>query len=468
MTTKIYFIKSIPEEIKELARVYDFKANYEEFLYDQASCSLYIGTNYVTNPINCSDFDKVLYYQLGQLTKKEYPSTTNQVTIDPNNLTEKELSSFKLGLVDSQYSYNYTKGIIIKPLTILPELNNREKALQEGIYLTKELMDLDSYKLNPSNYDTILKEKFQNLPTWVTIKVVEQEVIEELGMNMLLAVARGSKHGCKIIIVDITPKSQEYETIAMVGKGLCFDTGGVNIKEGGSSYGMHDDMGGSATVFGLAKTLSLLDQPENKRIVFVAGIVENVTDGKAYHPGEIVSNMVGQTAIVKNTDAEGRLTLADTIPYTIINYKPKVIISLATLTGHALLAFTQNSAPIFATKQALRDNLYQYFLQNEEEAVSMTLPRKAYDIGIKDLTGKADMINTVGFPAFAGKGQAGSQAAAAFVMSSSQPQLWNKNQEDLALTTDAIHIDIAGTAVDSKGFGTGYAIRSLLDYCLNS
>jgi leucyl aminopeptidase len=470
MTVNIKFCNQIDESIKELATAYEFEGKNDQFFFDQKTSTLYIGTRYEGHPIDCSDYDKTLYYPLGLKTLKQSPSKVTEFNIDSSSITQEQLNNYLLGLKTSFYKYTFRDGVKIKDIKIKTdkELDKNFDALIEGLKVTKTLLDQDSYTLNPTTYVEQLKVVFKDLPVWAKLKIIESDEINKLGMKMLAGVGRGSKHGTKIAIVEVNAIEANSPTSVFIGKGLTFDTGGTNIKENGGSFGMHDDMGGSGTIFGIAKTITSLRQPKNKNIIFLAGLVENVTDGNAFHPGEILENIAGQTAIIKNTDAEGRLTLADVVPYSIINYKPKEVFTLATLTGAAIASFTSTSSPIFSTSKDLRNKVYDYFLKNEEEAISVSLPSKAYSVGTKDSTGIADMSNTGTYPSFHGIKVAGSQTAAAFVMASGQPTLWKKNADGLEKKIDCVHIDIAGTAVDGQGFGTGYAVRSLVDYIINS
>jgi leucyl aminopeptidase len=467
MKVQVILINTIPDSITELAKVYEFKGNYNQYLYDQANTTLYVGINYETNPIEINDFDRVLYSTIGKSIATHCPSTTDEYVISSQNINLEQYSLLKLALKQSYYKLDFQNGSRIKPVKITSTYEVNDDALNEGILLSKKLIDQDPFLLNPTTYIEQLRTEFADAPSWVELKIIPKSELIEAGTNMLLGVARGSEHGANIAIVTINP-TQEKDTQLFIGKGLTFDTGGVNIKQNGGSFGMQDDMGGSSTVFGVAKTLSMLTQPKSTKYVFASGIVENVTDGKAFQPGEVLENCVGQTSIIKNTDAEGRLTLADVVPFMILRNKPSRVFTLATLTGHAISAYTSTAAPIFSNNVELRNEIYSYFVKNEEQAFNAVLPAKAYTEGLKDSTGRSDMSNTGSFTPAHGIKPAGSQAAAAFVMASSQPKLWKKQKEGLADTIPTIHIDIAGTAVDGKGFGTGYGIKSLVDYCLKN
>ncbi|MGL4758388.1 MAG: hypothetical protein ACRCXZ_03565 [Patescibacteria group bacterium] len=467
MKVSIILTDKITENISNLASQYKFEAKDGQFLYSQETSTLYIGTKYEANPVEINDFDKTLYYSLGKQVISNIPKAVTDVLIIKSSINQLCLENFVLGIKSSLFSFTYLDKQKIKEVTVKSESKFDEKkvnSILEGIYFTKKVIDMNPYELNPTSYTKLLEQEFKKIPKYVTIKILNNKDLEKLGMNMITAVGRGSKHGSNLFIIEINPKNKPVSTHVLIGKGLTFDTGGVNIKENGASFGMQDDMGGSATVFGIAKTLTQLEQTIDKKIVILAGLVENVTDGNSFMPGEILENIAGQTSIVKNTDAEGRLTLSDVVAYANIKYKPDEIITLATLTGAAIASFTQFSAPLFSNNKAMRAKVYNSFLLAEEDAIEVDMPSKVYREGIKDSTGRSDMSNTGSYASMMGIRSAGSQTAASFVIASAQASLYKKNKEGLNPTTKIVHIDIAGTAVDSKGNGSGYGVNSLVRY----
>jgi leucyl aminopeptidase len=472
MKINIQLTPTIPENIKEIATQFKFEAKNQQYFFEQSTNTLYIGTQYESNPVEISEFDKTLFSNLGASVVKYIPETTSEIVILDSEYSVKDLTNFVIALRSSFFKFTYKDKVKVKSISVtsIKKLNQRYiDSVIEGIYFTKKVVDMNPYELNPTSYVELLKQEFASTKPWISFKVLENSELQELGMNMITAVGRGSEHGAKLFIVEMSP-SQVTEhlpsTTLLVGKGLTFDTGGVNIKENGASFGMQDDMGGSATILGIAKTLSLMDQPKYKKIVFIAGIVENVTDGKSFMPGEILENIAGQTAIIKNTDAEGRLALSDALAYGVINYRPSEIITMATLTGAAIGSFTGFSSPLLSNNRTLRSAIFNQFLSNEEECVEVDMPSKVFRTGIKDSTGRSDMSNTGSYPPVAGIKGAGSQTAAAFVIAAAQPKLYNKNKEGLPDSIPVVHIDIAGTAVDSVGNGTAYGIKSIVDYLI--
>ncbi len=464
MKINIQLISSVNESLTELGTQFKFEAKSGQYLYDQSYKTLYIGTRYESNPIEINDFDKTLYYNLGLKAINNCPDIVSEILIKNSQLNQKDLENFIFGIKSSLFSYSFRDKVKLKDIKINSEQEvdlDRINSISDGIYFTKHVTDLNPNELNPTTYIQILNKEFENSnKPWIKVRTIKNQELVELGMNMLTSVGRGSEHGANLYIIEIEPVVSPTSTTVFIGKGLTFDTGGVNIKENGNSFGMQDDMAGSATIFGVVKALQNLPQPYDNKLVFLSGIVENVTDGRSFMPGEILENIAGQTSIVKNTDAEGRLTLSDVVAYSVINYKPDQIITIATLTGAAISSFTGFSAPIFSNNKEFRNKIYNYFLKAEEECIQVDMPSRVFRDGIKDITGRSDMSNT---GSYASKG-AGSQTAAAFVIASGQPKLYKKYNEELPDSIPVVHIDIAGTSVDSKGNGTAYGVRSLVEF----
>lgn len=460
------FLQTDSKNTELLAKA-DFEGKFGQHFYDYNTDILHFGIDYSTDNLVINDFEKANYKDLGYKVKELLPKIIQTITIDDELLTEQNLLSFLFGVRQGEYKFvgntevkKTRLGIKFSKYINSPKIAEFER-INLGVELSKNLLNMRADHLNPISYPIILLENMSELPSWVNIKVIPKDQIDALGMNWLAGVGRSSKFGYQLLIVEIEPKNTVRSTVALIGKGLTFDNGGVNIKEGGNSFGMHSDMGGSAIVFGAAKALSLLEQPEHTKYVFVSGLVENGLDTNAMHPGDILENIVGQTTMVKNTDAEGRLTLGDVAPWTVINYQPSKLITLATLTGHAIVAYTAKVAPIFANDKTLQGELYNAFLNTQEEVVMGVLP-KDVEKAIEDKSKIADTINTHNYT----QRQGGSQSAAAYVMRTSQPKLWKKNRTDnLPEYVPTAHIDVAGPVTDDQDLATGYGVRAIVEFC---
>jgi len=264
-------------------------------------------------------------------------------------------------------------------------------------------------------------------------------------MNSLLGVGQGSENETFLVVIKWNgAKSNFGKPLAFVGKGVCFDTGGISLKPPRFMEEMKYDMGGSAVVVGLMKSFALRKAKINA--VGVVGLVENMPDGNAQRPGDIVKSYSGKTIEVLNTDAEGRLVLADALTYTEEKFKPRFIIDLATLTGAIIMALGEEYAGLFSNNDELSKNIFKAS-ENVNEKVWRLPLHKNYDKLIDSSIADVQNINYAG--------GAGSITAAQFL----QRFILNK--------TPWAHLDIAGMAFSKKaanlnpGGATGFGVRLL-------
>src|SRR5210317_1835871 len=319
--------------------------------------------------------------------------------------------------------------------------NNRLKSIIDGLNLTKDLVSEPGNILHPDEYVNRIR-KLRSLGLKVTI--FDKRKMKKLGMNALLGVGQGSIRGSYLAAIEWRGSNKKKQPLAFVGKGVCFDTGGISLKPAKFMEDMTYDMAGSAVVVGLMKTLALRKAKINA--VGVVGLVENMPDGNAQRPGDIVKSYSGKTIEILNTDAEGRLVLADALSYTEKKFKPKFIVDLATLTGAIIVSLGSEYAGLFSNDDKISDQLYKAGEKVGEKVWRMPL-NDNYDKLIDSK--KADMqnINYVG--------GAGSTTAAQFL----QRFILNK--------TPWAHLDIAGMAFSkyggalNSGGATGYGVRLL-------
>jgi leucyl aminopeptidase len=276
----------------------------------------------------------------------------------------------------------------------------------------------------------------------VAVEVLDVAAMKKLGMNALLGVAQGSEHEPRFVIMRWNGGKKGTNPIAFIGKGVCFDTGGISIKPAGNMEDMKGDMAGAACVVGLMQTLAARKAKVN--VVGAIGIVENSVDGKSQRPGDIVTSMSGQTIEVINTDAEGRLVLADVLHYVNMRFKPKFMVDLATLTGAIIIALGHEYAGLFSNDDRLADRLLKAGRQTGEKLWRMPVGPE-FD---KQIESKfADMKNVGGRP--------GGSCTAALILS----RFVDK--------TPWAHLDIAGTGMGSpqndinKSWGSGFGVRLL-------
>jgi len=266
--------------------------------------------------------------------------------------------------------------------------------------------------------------------------------MEKLGMRALLGVGQGSAHESRMVVMQWDGAAKSKKPVAFVGKGVTFDSGGISLKPGPGMEEMKWDMGGAGTVIGLMKALA--GRKAKVNAVGLVGLVENMPDGKAQRPGDIVKSMSGQTIEIHNTDAEGRLVLADVLWYCQDRFKPEFMVDLATLTGAIIISLGHEHAGLFSNNDALAEKITAAGLATGEKVWRMPLD-EAYDKKLK--ADAADMKNI-------GGRDAGSITAAQFLQ-----RFVNK--------TPWAHIDIAGVAWAKEGKptvpkgATGFGVRLL-------
>jgi len=325
---------------------------------------------------------------------------------------------------------------------------NETEYICEGVELARRLVAAPPNSLTPLEM-SIQASKIAK-DHGLEIKILEKNECEDLGMGAYLAVAKGSDLEPKFIHLTLKSKSPVKEKIALVGKGLTFDSGGYNLKVGASQIEMMKyDMGGSAAVLGAAKALGAI-KPDGLEIHFIVAACENMINGSAVHPGDVIKASNGKTIEINNTDAEGRLTLADALTYA-SNLKPDSIIDLATLTGAIVVALGNDVAGFWTNNNMMASDLKTASSQAGEELWQMPL-QKSYKDGLKSHI--ADMKNT-------GPRAGGSITAALFL-----EEFFDKNIK-------WAHIDIAGTCWTDKNKGihpsgaTGYGVKTLVQWIKN-
>jgi len=317
------------------------------------------------------------------------------------------------------------------------------KAVGNGVNFARDLVNEPANILGPVE----LAEKTRALEKLgVEVEIFDVKEMEKLKMGSLLCVGQGSARPSRMAVMvwnGAKGTAKKSKPICFVGKGVIFDTGGISIKAAQGMEDMKGDMGGAAAVIGLMHALA--ERKANVNAVGLIGCVENMPSGSAVRPGDIVTSMSGQTIEVINTDAEGRLVLADVLWYAQETYKPKLIIDLATLTGAIMVALGKEYAGMFASDDELSDQLSAASKATGEKLWRMPLD-KAYD---KMMDSKnADMKNT-------GGRWAGSCTAAAFI------------QRFIKDNTPWVHLDVAGMAMDGAkndinvSWGSGWGVRLL-------
>ncbi|CDX33868.1 aminopeptidase A, a cyteinylglycinase [Mesorhizobium plurifarium] len=314
-----------------------------------------------------------------------------------------------------------------------------EEAVVDGVLLARDLVNEPANALGPVEFADRVKQ-LESLG--VEVEILTEKEMKKLGMGSLLGVAQGSPRGARLAVMRWNGGKAKDAPLAFIGKGVTFDTGGNSMKPASGMEDMKGDMGGAAAVTGLMRALAARKAKAN--VVGVIGLVENAVDGHAQRPGDIVTSMSGQTIEVLNTDAEGRLVLADALWYANDRFKPKFMINLATLTGAIMVALGQHYAGLFSNNDELAGRIFGAGQASQERVWRMPLGPE-YDKLIDSKN--ADMKNI-------GGRYGGAIIAAQFLQRFVKDTPW-------------AHLDIAGTAMGApsseinQSWGSGFGVRLL-------
>ena len=317
-----------------------------------------------------------------------------------------------------------------------------EVALAEGINFTRDLINLPPNKLDPAELAAIVKKTFASGK--IKVEILTQKALEKLKMGSLLGVGIGSDIQPHLIVLKYEEGGASQAPLAFVGKGVCFDSGGYNLKPTNHIEDMKSDMSGAATVLGTFKWLQEAQPAIN--VVGVIGAVENLISGGAYKPGDVLTAMNGQTIEITNTDAEGRLVLADCIYYAVTKLQAEKIIDIATLTGACVAALGYDITGVVGNHKPLMEKLKKAAKQEDEMIWEMPLEnfmRKKTEGDISDLKNWTAGVSL------------GMSMGGAFLENFVEKKPW-------------VHIDIAGTAFHAKAGdelapagATGVMVRTL-------
>jgi len=315
------------------------------------------------------------------------------------------------------------------------------EAVANGVAIARNLVNEPANALGPVEFAAEVK-KLEKVG--VEVEILDEKDLEKLGMGSLLCVAQGSVRPARVCVMQWNgSKSKKTKPIAFVGKGVVFDSGGISIKPAAGMEDMKGDMGGAACVVGLMHALA--EREANVNVVGLIGCVENMVSGSAVRPGDIVTSMSGQTIEVLNTDAEGRLVLADVLWYAQDRFKPRLIVDLATLTGAIMVSLGKDYAGLFCNDDKLADELQAASKSTGERVWRMPLDKSFH----KMIDSKNADVKNIG-----GR-WGGACTAAAFL------------EKFIQKDTVWAHLDIAGTAMDatrneiSQSWASGWGVRLL-------
>jgi leucyl aminopeptidase len=398
----------------------------------------------------------------GQLTGKEGPTAHIVVEAVGREVAPTDIASFALGASLRGYKFKKYKTKGQKKNSGAAESNDRtlkrivihcadpraatkafaaERAIANGVMLARDLVNEPANVLGPAEFAARAKELTK---LGVQVEVLTPKTLQRLGMHALLAVGQGSEKPSHVAVMQWKGAGvRAGDPIVFVGKGVTFDAGGISLKPAAGMEDMKGDMAGAACVVGLMHELA--ERKAKVNAVGIIGLVENMPSGSAQRPGDVVSSMSGQTIEVLNTDAEGRMVLADCLWYAQDRFKPTALINLATLTGAVMVALGKEHAGLFSNSDELTDRLIAAGNATGEKLWRLPLGPK-YDKMIDSKV--ADMKNT-------GGKWGGSISAAQFL------------QRFVKEGTPWAHLDIAGTAMSSvdseinRSWGSGFGVRLL-------
>lgn len=386
--------------------------------------------------------------------------TVKEVEVIPHDQSEGTVRAVIEGIMIGGYSWRKYQT---EPKSPVPSVPVEEKTFHlavehkktyddmitvcEGLTLTRDLINENADVTTSDYFEKVIRDLVKG-HSQVSLEILNRKELKAKGLGLHVAVNQGSDKEPKLIIVRYNGAGTKSNYTAFIGKGMTYDTGGLNLKPTGSMETMRCDMSGGAAVVGTLKNVLALGLKKN--ILFVVGLAENAIDSRSYKPGEVFRSYNGKTVEIGNTDAEGRLVLADAISYVVRNYKPSRLIDIATLTGACVIALGYDYSGLVTTSDEMsRDLVHASNLTDDRVWRLPTYPE------IKDYV-KSNIadIKNVGLP----RGAAGTLTAAEFLRQFTEDTPW-------------AHLDIAGTAFcDGKGrfyYGhgaTGAGVRLMTEY----
>ena len=374
------------------------------------------------------------------------------------SITDKNLQAFCEGLVMGSYEFlDYkpkAKGMLLNQITLIGDVDKKNakkgEVIGRGVCYGRDLSNHPANVLTPS-YIAKDAVKIAKTNSKMKSKIIDVSKFEKLGLGSFYGVAMGAHEPAKLILVEYKGGKAKDKPIALVGKGLTFDSGGISIKPSAKMDEMKFDMCGSAVVMGVLKAVAELNPKVN--IIFAIGSTENMPGGKAQRPGDIVTAYNGKTIEVLNTDAEGRLVLADVLAYVTKNYKPKEILDFATLTGAVLMALGDHASGLMGNDSGLINKVKKASKKSGEKVWELPM----WEEYSKDIKSTIADIRNLGRPPMAG-----TIAGGVFL-------------QEFVDDTPWCHLDIAGTAwgpkepsYQPKNGATGVGVRMVYEFLEDS
>lgn len=398
-----------------------------------------------------------------KLTKATFEVHPGLIQIEKQYLTPDFISrSIVSSLLNSSYKFDKYITDPEKKTTPLEEVNisfetniENEVDLQNSINssisilnskkLTRDLANERADVANPEWYEKEIKKVVEKFSDKLNIKVIQFDELKELGLNMIAAVGQGASVLPRLVIVEYNGNPASNEKIALVGKGITFDTGGLNLKPSGFIEDMYIDNHGAATVLGTLN--ASLELGIKKNIIAVFCLAENAISDRSFFPGSIIKSYSGKTVEIGNTDAEGRLVLGDGLTYVQKHYKPTHVIDIATLTGACVVALGENAAGIFTNDETFQEEIKKCGTKVGE----IVWPLPILESHEEEIKGKESDLKNIG------KGRyGGACTAAAFLKAFIEKDVkW-------------VHLDIAGPAKITNKSASGFGVELLTEWLKNT
>ncbi len=406
------------------------------------------------------DYKKIIQCSIKALSSaktKHITSCLTELEVEKHTLAWKIKYTIEV-IADATYIYDHFKSKNDNPSSLeaislhVPKQQittacetavDQALSIASGIELTKNLANMPSNICTPSYLAKEAKKLAKEYKS-IKVKILEEDAMKKLGMNALLSVAKGSAQDAKLICLEYKGPGKHKAPVALIGKGITFDTGGVSLKPADSMVGMKYDMCGAATVLGTIKAAAEMKLPGH--IVGILAAAENMPSGTSNKPEDIVTTLSGQTVEIMNTDAEGRLVLCDALTYC-ERYKPEVVIDIATLTGAVVIALGHHATGMLSNQESLANDLITAGLESHDRVWQLPLWEE-YQDQLKSPF--ADMSNV-------GGRAAGTITAACFLSRFAKKFHW-------------AHLDVAGTAAMMGGndrYATGRPVPLLTQYLIN-
>lgn len=480
--TKVILASSakVPGLVESVAKRLNFRGEYLSFVYLPQANTIYAGIRWISQEKTCDPFAKVDFFELGVATWRQLEkfniSELSISNMSSAQLKAEDIGRFTLGIFQAHWTFNRYKKpkkttelsiSIIAASKILFSKVEQTKVLEihRSMSLAREMIEETPQNFNPATIPAVLKENFKDLSPAVKIDLLDEKKLRQKGMNAILAVGRASQNQPVLVHASFLPKNKVKKRICLIGKGITYDSGGLDIKTEGHMKSMKMDMAGAAVMMAVLRTIAQIGL-SSVEVHWISAFAENMIAGNSYKADDIITTFSGQTVEVYNTDAEGRLTLADALAYgTMLD--PDYIVDAATLTGAAIVAVSPYYTAMMGNDGELLQDLVVNFQKEGEFIVHTQLP----EVLRQHVKGTiSDLINTSKLDRMAGHLTAG-LFLSHFVdqRKFSNPNLKLKKKK----AYNWAHLDMAGPAYNdsqntllAKG-ATGHAIRSLVSWILS-